>query len=247
MADVERRLLSQITTDAGMAEVVGTGLSSQVFEEPINGVIFEWMVDYWHDSGKAPTRLVMEPEFPSVELEHDAGEAISWLIEQLQKRHVTNNVQDVVRRVAVATFEDPLGALRTLLGEVQKVFDEAGRVGGSSSARLYTDVAAMLDDTLPEPPRPEVLMRTDGVPLFYRGEVNVLFGDPEHGKTWVALAACAQVLEAGGHVLVADLDHNGAAAIVSRLRCWERPRNHSATQTDSDCANPAMLPMSRRW
>ncbi|WP_163890311.1 AAA family ATPase [Mycolicibacterium hippocampi] len=82
---------------------------------------------------------------------------------------------------------------------------------------LYTDVAGLLDGGLPEAPRPGVLKRVDGVPLFYRGEVNILFGDPEHGKTWVGLAACAQVLQAGGRVLVADLDHNGAPAIISRL------------------------------
>ena len=75
----------------------------------------------------------------------------------------------------------------------------------------------MLDGTLPEPPTPEVLSRSDGRSLFYKGEVNLVFGDPEHGKTWVMLAACAEVLIDGGRVIYVDLDHNGAVAIVSRL------------------------------
>lgn len=89
---------------------------------------------------------------------------------------------------------------------------------------LYTDVAGLLNGTLPEPPKPQILTRRDGKQMFYRGEVNVVFGDPEHGKTWVVLAACAEVLQNGGRALVADLDHNGAAAIVGRLLLLEAPQ-----------------------
>lgn len=83
----------------------------------------------------------------------------------------------------------------------------------------YFDVAALLDGSLPEPPRPAYGTRTDQRALFYAGEVNALFGDPESGKTWVALTAAREVLAAhgDGRVLVIDLDHNGAAATVSRL------------------------------
>ena len=94
----------------------------------------------------------------------------------------------------------------------------------TASPGLYTDVTALLDGGLSEAPRPQILQRTDGVPLFYPGEVNNLFGDPETGKTWVGLAACAEVLWSGGRVLVADLDHNGAAAIVSRLLYLGAPK-----------------------
>jgi hypothetical protein len=90
-------------------------------------------------------------------------------------------------------------------------------VQDSRAKPLYTDIAAMLDGTLPEPPQPCVLCRSDGRALFYKGEVNLVFGDPEHGKTWVILAGCAEVLTDGGRVIYVDLDHNGAAAIVSRL------------------------------
>ncbi|WP_228811065.1 AAA family ATPase [Nocardia farcinica] len=83
----------------------------------------------------------------------------------------------------------------------------------------YFDVAALLDGTLPEPPQPVYGTRTDARALFYAGEVNALFGDPESGKTWVALTAAREVLSEHGHgrVLVIDLDHNGAVATVSRL------------------------------
>ena len=81
----------------------------------------------------------------------------------------------------------------------------------------YCDIAALLDGGLPDPPAPDVLARSDGVCLFYSGQVNLLFGDPESGKTFIALAAVASTLSAGHTALVVDLDHNGPAATVARL------------------------------
>lgn len=81
----------------------------------------------------------------------------------------------------------------------------------------YCDIAALLDGGLPDPPAPDVLARSDGICLFYSGQVNLLFGDPESGKTFIALAAIAQSLTAGCAALVVDLDHNGPVATVARL------------------------------
>lgn len=86
-----------------------------------------------------------------------------------------------------------------------------------SPATLYADVAGMLDGTLPRPPEPIVLRRSDGVSLFYMGQVNLVFGDPESGKTWLCLAAVAETLSRGHSALVLDLDHNGPHATISRL------------------------------
>ena len=82
---------------------------------------------------------------------------------------------------------------------------------------LYVDIRAMLDGTLPEPPEPQLGRRTDGRCLFYAGQVNWVFGDPESGKTWLCLAATVEALKAGRRALIVDLDHNGAAATVRRL------------------------------
>ncbi|UXA19825.1 AAA family ATPase [Mycobacterium sp. SMC-4] len=78
-------------------------------------------------------------------------------------------------------------------------------------------MAALLAGKLPEPPEPDLLQRIDGHRLLYRGQVNVLFGDPESGKTFVALAATVEALNAGRTALVLDLDHNGVEATVARL------------------------------
>ncbi|MDQ4491124.1 DnaB-like helicase N-terminal domain-containing protein [Sinomonas sp. ASV486] len=89
-----------------------------------------------------------------------------------------------------------------------------GRLG--TRAR-YGDVAALLDGGLPAPPEPEVLTRTDGAAIFYTGKVNYLYGDPETGKTFVALAAAVDVLGRGGSAAFLDLDHNTMQAVVARL------------------------------
>lgn len=94
---------------------------------------------------------------------------------------------------------------------------EPGTDTSPESHPLYTDIARMLEEGLPDPEAPDMLTRSDGIGMFYRGQVNLVFGDPESGKTWVALAAAAETLRDGGSALVLDLDHNGAKATIGRL------------------------------
>lgn len=82
---------------------------------------------------------------------------------------------------------------------------------------LFVDVATILAKGIPPPPKPVLLTREDGHSLFYAAKVNVLFGDPECGKTWIALAAVVEALRAGRRAAVVDLDHNGAGEILTRL------------------------------
>lgn len=88
---------------------------------------------------------------------------------------------------------------------------------------LYVDIAALLAGGLPEPPKPDVLTREDGHALFYRRKINVLYGDPESGKSWVSFAAAVEALKAGSRVLLIDADHNGAASVVHRLLALGAP------------------------
>lgn len=88
---------------------------------------------------------------------------------------------------------------------------------------LYYDVAGMLDGTIPEPPAPLLLERSDGHALLYGGSLNVLFGDPECGKTMIADAAAAEALADKRRVVILDLDHNGPASTISRLMMLGAP------------------------
>ncbi len=95
----------------------------------------------------------------------------------------------------------------------------------------FVDVAAILADGIPEPPAPVSLHRADGRALFYKGQVNVIFGDPECGKTWVALAAVQEALADGRRALILDLDHNGPEQTLSRLLALGVPAD---VLTDAD-------------
>lgn len=209
-------LLAQMTTVDGIAEVIESGLSPTVFEVPLHQAAFNFALDYWDKHELVPSVKVLVDQYPGLQLEppdNDDG-ATGWLIERLARRHQTNRLQNLIMNATKTMHADPLETVAEMHRACTRVLEEAPRSGGVG---IYVDVGAMFDDGLPEPPTPQVLRRTDGVLLFYPGEVNLIFGDPEHGKSWVALAACAQALQEDGRVLIADLDHNGEAAIVSRL------------------------------
>jgi hypothetical protein len=53
---------------------------------------------------------------------------------------------------------------------------------------------------------PSVLARGDGVKLLYPARLNLLLGEPETGKSWVALLAAVQEMGAGHHVLYLDYE-----------------------------------------
>ncbi len=91
---------------------------------------------------------------------------------------------------------------------------------------LFFDVAGLLSGGLPDPPKPLILTRDDGHAIFYGGQVNSLFGESESGKTFIALAAIAEVAKAGDRAAFIDIDHNGAAAIVARLMALGVPADY---------------------
>ncbi|WP_170981178.1 AAA family ATPase, partial [Mycolicibacterium sp. CR10] len=97
--------------------------------------------------------------------------------------------------------------------------------GTADEKPLYVDICALLAGTMPEPPEPQLGRRTDGHCLFYAGQVNWLFGDPESGKSWLCMACVVESLQAGRRVLIIDLDHNGASATVRRLSDMGAPHD----------------------
>jgi hypothetical protein len=54
--------------------------------------------------------------------------------------------------------------------------------------------------------QPLLLQRSDGEPALYPGRVHALNGEPESGKSWLALLACFQVCENGGSAIYIDFE-----------------------------------------
>jgi hypothetical protein len=97
--------------------------------------------------------------------------------------------------------------------------------GTADEKPLYVDICALLDGTRPEPPKPVLGRRTDGHCLFYAGQVNWVFGDPESDKTWLCIASLVEALLAGRSGLIIDLDHNGPDATVGRMLALGAPED----------------------
>ncbi len=67
----------------------------------------------------------------------------------------------------------------------------------------HHDLAGIDGDSAP---LPSILWRADGAGLLYRETINTLSGEPGCGKTWLALEAVAELLNAGEPVIVIDYE-----------------------------------------
>lgn len=76
------------------------------------------------------------------------------------------------------------------------------------------DMAAALDNE--NDLTPTILARSDGAHLFYPGKVHSVHGESESGKTWLALCAAAECLNAGKSVLFVDFEDD-AVSVGKRL------------------------------
>lgn len=87
---------------------------------------------------------------------------------------------------------------------------------GEANTWVPTDLTQYLDTDYKDPVA-KYLTRDDGRSLIYPESLNLLYGGPGTGKTWVALAAATQHMHTGGRAGLIDLeDHPGK--IVRRLR-----------------------------
>lgn len=88
-------------------------------------------------------------------------------------------------------------------------------------------MAALADGSL-ERPTPTVGRRDDDACLFYPQRVNCLFGDSGDGKTWAAITAAVQQVNAGHHVLWVDFEDNEIGAASRLLDLGVTPQQATA-------------------
>ncbi len=77
------------------------------------------------------------------------------------------------------------------------------------------DLAAVLAGEYLDPP-PTMLVRTDGIALFYDGAVHTVSGESESGKTWLTLIAALQLLQDDRRVVFVDFEDR-ADRVIGRL------------------------------
>lgn len=118
-ADWERKMLSCLTTSGTMTQAWELGLRPEVFEEPVNQALYSFIMDYWYSEQmqKVPTQDILLYEFPGVTFHSTVEESITYLVEVLQRRYATNQLQEMIRKAAGTSSEDPQGTLKCLFGE----------------------------------------------------------------------------------------------------------------------------------
>lgn len=102
----------------------------------------------------------------------------------------------------------------------QNPYDSSGGdPSPTTSSWIPVDFEAILDALLAGTltrPTPTIGKIDAQAALFYRGKVNGVAGESGSGKTWTALAACAQELVSGEHTVFIDMEDD-AAAVIARL------------------------------
>lgn len=111
----------------------------------------------------------------------------------------------------IARHADPGAAVLT----ARDLLDTHARTHQRVTNLEIPDLATIVAGDL-TPETPEILTRTDGLALLYPGRVHSFAAEPESGKSWIALAACAEVLTIGGAALYIDWEDT-PTGVVGRL------------------------------
>lgn len=139
--DLEIKLLSLITDPKVMALAAESGVTVEIFEQPLRQAVFHYAMDHRKQTGQPLTAVALEHEFPGVGLINDVEEDADYLIDALLKRCTTNGLQDALRAAARDCFDDPLGAAKVLAETVQGILKSAGRLGAGPGPMFESDVS----------------------------------------------------------------------------------------------------------
>lgn len=231
--DAEEAVLgSMLLARSSIEDALGVGLSGSDFYKPAHGHVFNAIIEL-HTAGQDPDpvtvaaklkehgRLTLAGGRPallrlagttpaSTNAVHYAG---------ILQRH-THSRRAMATALELARSVDdgsPWQAHAHALAEL--VNNDLVAIEETSWSPV--DVLAILDGTFVAPV-PTILERNDGEALIYPGLLHSIAGEPESGKTWLALHACAQVLTTGGTVAFID-EEDTANGIIGRLRAQGVP------------------------
>lgn len=160
------------------------------------------------DRGGMQYLLEVQTPTPSVS---NVGRYAERVVNTATARRVLALGADITELGYTTGAHDPSATL-TRAGELLDRL--AARTVTTADRRLFTDLSHVDEG---DPESPKLLTRQDGALLLYVGRENALQGEPASGKTWVGLMAAAEVLAAGGLVILLDLEDTARTA-RARLR-----------------------------
>lgn len=215
--DYEKATLSQLTTVEAVQQCWDEGLRHEVFEDPQNERIYEFIVNYWLETSmkKAPTEDVLTTEFPG--FYPDPGdESLTWMIGKLQDRYKANQVQDVLRTAAQLSTESPASALDLM-------FNDSWHIKEVTEPRQNRVVVYETIEARRDRYEQRSLEINGGAPIGLRevddhtggilpGEVAIVAAYTKVGKSFLlvnaAVQAARQAAEAGWIPYVASLEQS---------------------------------------
>jgi hypothetical protein len=223
----EAALGAMLLSRASIEDVLGIGLNGGDFYKPANGHIFNAVVEL-HTSGQEVDPITVAAKLKEHGRLGAAGGRPHLLRIQGSTPASTNAVHYAAILQRHAHARRALAAAGELLANLydglpwqhqahvlaELVAEDVHVIEESSWSPV--DVGAILDGTFVAPV-PTLLERNDGEALFYPGLLHSVSGEPESGKTWLALHACAQVLTTGGTVAFID-EEDTANGVIGRLR-----------------------------
>lgn len=209
--DLEGLILSRLLNPEVMAESWDLGLREEVFEDPQNRSIFDFIQGYWLDEQmeRTPTLEIVQHEYPGWEPVSDEDESIPWLVGALKKRLAANRAQEIMRSAAQVSTEDPRESLDLLFDgawEAKKsLLERSNRSDLSTNVeerrKRYND---NFDDG-------------DGIPLglseidehtrgILPGELAVVAANTKVGKSWTLVHSALEARRAGYTPYIATLE-----------------------------------------
>lgn len=140
--DPERILMGFLTDPTAISEIFELGLRPEVLADPLCESALAFAVKYWFDSGmqRAPTVMVLQHEFPGLRVDFVPEESVAWLVEDLQKRYISNQLNELLYEAGDASRKDPVGALKRLY---TKAYGAAELV---APRQTRVDMAVTVDD-----------------------------------------------------------------------------------------------------
>lgn len=116
--NVEKEILGHLASEDGLRRIWDAGVRPEHFADPMNRAVITFALDYWLDTAmtQSPTKEVLEHEFPSLELT-ETEESVTWLIDKVKDKYVTNELQDVIRGAASKVHDEPHETLSELYSQ----------------------------------------------------------------------------------------------------------------------------------
>ncbi|QGJ94934.1 RecA-like DNA recombinase [Gordonia phage Stormageddon] len=211
--ELEKATLSRLTSPDAVRQCWDLGLRADVFEDPHNARIYQFVIDYWLDSSmrSAPTERVITTEFPGF-VSVDNDESLTWLVGKLQDRYRANQVQEVLRAAAQMSVEDPEGALAEMYNSSHRIRETV----------LPRQDRVVVHETI-ESRRDRYLQRSHevigGATLGLRevdehtggvlpGEVAIVAAYTKTGKSFMLVNAAVEAAKQGWVPYIATLEQN---------------------------------------